>query len=115
MKNEELSSKLEGFETALGNLTQKINILNGLLERHNIKIDEHDVLLKEHDEILVRGSKDKPSLQEDVRTITMFIKSLKFWISTIAVAFITQFIAVGIGLVILLLQAMPLLQKLTDK
>lgn len=75
------------------------------------KQERMDELVIEHDKILVRGN-GKPSIQEDVRNLVLFSTSIKFWMTTIAVTFLAQFLAVGVGLVITVLQIAPAVQHI---
>lgn len=75
------------------------------------KQERMDELVTEHDKILVRGN-GKPSIQEDVRNLVLFSTSIKFWMTTIAVTFLAQFVAVGVGLVITVLQIAPAVQHI---
>jgi len=68
-------------------------------------------MTEEHDKILVRGN-GKPSMQEDVRNLLTFVKSLRWWMTAIAVAFLGQFIAVGISMVVTIIRLEPLLEKI---
>lgn len=68
--------------------------------------------LAEHDKILVRGN-GVPSLQEDVRNIKGYINEQKMWIKAIALLFLGQFVAVGVSMVVLFIQVIPILQKLS--
>ena len=77
------------------------------------KQERDGVLLYEIDKILVRGN-GKPSMQEDVRTVLAFVKTMQFWITTIALAFIAQFITIGVGLIITLIQLIPILKELSS-
>jgi hypothetical protein len=65
-----------------------------------------------HDIILVRGN-GKPSIQEDVRNLLGFMKSMNFWMTAIALAFLGQFIAVGVTMIITIVQILPFLKDIT--
>lgn len=67
-----------------------------------------------HDKILVTGN-GNPSLQEDVRNIKEFIKSVKFWMTALAMAFIGQFVAIGVTVVVVVIQALPYLKAVAEK
>lgn len=78
------------------------------------KIDEMEKLLQEHDKILIRGN-GKPSMAEDLRNVKSFIESISFWLKVFGVAFIGQFIALIISIAIIVLQALPALERLAAK
>lgn len=89
---------MDALKTSVDALTIENKILNGRYE--------------EHDKILVRGN-GKPSLQEDVRSLLNFVKGIRFWLTALALAFMGQFIAVGIGMIITFIQLIPVLENLT--
>lgn len=78
------------------------------------ELSELKDLYKEHDKILIRGN-GVPSLQEEIRTIKKFIESLRFWMTAFALAFIGQFVAVGVTMVIIIIQALPYLKMIADQ
>jgi len=94
-----MDETITGIQTEVSALRISVDALklsNGVLAN----------LFQEHDKILVRGN-GKPSMQEDVRNLTVFIKSIKFWMTALALAFIGQFAAVGLAMVIYVLKSMP--------
>ena len=103
--------ELTTLKTAVSTLSSEIHQISSMLSDHDHKLTIQGTMLKEHDIILVRGN-GKPSLQEDVRNLLEFAKSLKFWMTTIAIAFISQFIAVGVTLILAVIKLLPLLEKL---
>src|SRR3990172_1855884 len=71
-------------------------------------------LTKEHDDILIRGSGGNAPLKEDVHVLTEFMKSIRFWVTTLAITFIGQFVAVAITTIITIMQVLPLLKNLVE-
>ena len=96
----------DGLEERISKLEERTGRIE---ERH----ERDGQLLYDIDKILVRGN-GKPSMQEDVRTVLAFVKTMQFWITTIALAFIAQFITIGVGIVITLIQLLPILERLTQ-
>lgn len=72
----------------------------------NVEIKELQDSLREMDKILVRGN-GKPSLMEDVRNLLAFVRSLRFWLTALAIAFIGQFAAVTITMIIAVVRLIP--------
>jgi hypothetical protein len=95
------------METIINDIIRRLDKLEG-------DSKDMDILLKDLDKILVRGN-GKPSMQEDVRTLVTFYKNTQFWMTTLAVAFIAQFIAVGTGMTVIFIRAIPLLNEMIIK
>jgi len=95
---------MEITETIVNDILNRIKQLEG-------DYCDMEKLLLELDKILVRGN-GKPSMQEDVRTLVTFYKNTQFWMTALAIAFIGQFVAVGTGMTVILIRAMPLLNEL---
>ena len=54
-------------------------------------------------------------MAEDLRNVKSFIESISFWLKVFGVAFIGQFIALIISIAIIVLQALPALERLAAK
>lgn len=79
----------------------------------NERLEKVENLVHDLDRIVVRGN-GKPSLQEDVRTTLKFVSSLQWWMTTIAVTFMAQFVAVSVAMVLTLVRVLPILTEIAD-
>lgn len=79
----------------------------------NERLEKVETLVHDLDKIVVRGN-GKPSLQEDVRTTLKFVSSLQWWMTTIAVTFMAQFVAVSVAMVLTLVRVLPILTEIAD-
>lgn len=90
---------MDGLQIEITALRESIVALTRMVE-------EHDKSIKEHDKIIVRGTEGNPSMREDVRTLKDFMKSIKFWLTALAISFMGQFVVVMTAMVIYLIKAM---------
>ena len=88
-------------------LRQEVNALKISVDALTLENKALTAQYEEHDKILVRGRNGTPSIQEDVRSLLKLAGSLRFWMTTIAVAFIGQLTAVGIATILYVLRVMP--------
>jgi len=79
----------------------------------NERLEKVENLVHDLDKIVVRGN-GKPSLQEDVRTTLKFVHNLQWWMTTIAVTFIAQFVAVSVAMALTIIQLLPILSTIAD-
>lgn len=92
---------------SIDGLRQEVNALKISVDALTIENKALTTQYEEHDKILVRGRNGTPSIQEDVRSLLKLAGSLRFWMTAIAIAFIGQFAAVGITMILYILRAMP--------
>lgn len=71
-------------------------------------------MVRDHQKILVQGDGDKPSLVDSVRTLNNYMQGAQFWLRSIALIFVTQFIAFTVAGVIFFIRVVPVLQKLAN-
>lgn len=81
--------------------------------RINERLETLETTVEALDKIVVRGN-GKPSLQEDVRTTLKFVYNLQWWMTTIAVTFIAQFVAVSVAMVLTLVRLLPILTEIAN-
>ena len=79
----------------------------------NERLEKLETTVEDLDKIVVRGN-GKPSLQEDVRTTLKFVYNLQWWMTTIAVTFIAQFVAVSAAMVLTIIRILPILSEIAN-
>lgn len=87
---QETNLMVEALQKEISSLTKSVETMIALFE--------------EHDVILVRGRNGSPSVQEEIRNLTKFMSSIKFWITSLALAFLSQFVIVGVGMAMYLIK-----------
>ncbi len=107
-KFKNLSSEVVVIRAATAKNSLDIQAIQGDL-KYNLPI------LQELDEILKGRGKEIPSLVDDVRTVKEFVGGVKFWLRTIAVMLIAQFVAIGFSAVFFILRVWPMLQAQIGK
>jgi hypothetical protein len=71
-------------------------------------------MVREHEKIL-KGEGKEASLLDDVREVKKFVANVNFWLRTIAVMLVGQFIVLGVAALMFFIRVMPWLQAQAAK
>jgi hypothetical protein len=97
----------------LATLSQKIDDLNEKFDLHINSEAERDKMVDNHQNLLV-GDGKTPSISEQLRNALAFNNGIKFWLTVLGTAFIGQFIVVLGTVIIIFVQAWPLIVKVSE-
>lgn len=78
------------------------------------KLDELARIVDEDDRILVRGAPDSPSIVEKVRRHDDTFREMAFWMRSIALLFMGQFITVLFSVIYFFFSLLPTLMRLAN-
>ena len=106
---EDTKTRRDDWKIAIDTLRIEVSSLRAevaTLVMQSAEIKELQQNFHELDKILIRGN-GKPSLMEDMRNVLEFVKSIRFWMTALALAFISQFAAVTVMGIITIIRLMP--------
>jgi hypothetical protein len=95
-------------------MIQSISNINTTISSISSAMQELKTEVGTHEKILITGN-GIPSLQERLRSLEKFVDTFQYWLRFVGGAIVLQTLAFFVGVVIALVQFLPILKRIADQ